>query len=175
MKGELSQQMSIKNNANAQEVRPKKTSSNKISRKLQLWTNQSKTKYAISFENELHYLATTDPKVLLYATLIAVSDRIFSGYEYDWKSVLNKWIDIHKFAIGFRKRSKFPFTSIISSQDKSKNKNAKTDSKSSFYATTMDGKKYAVRLKPYIKCHFCKLLFETNNKRTTHEREWHST
>lgn len=175
MKGELSQQMSIKNNANAQEVRPKKTSSNKISRKLQLWTNQSKTKYAISFENELHYLATTDPKVLLYATLIAVSDRIFSGYEYDWKSVLNKWIDIHKFAIGFRKRSKFPFTSIISSQDKSKNKNAKTDSKSSFYATTMDGKKYAVRLKPYIKCHFCKLLFETNNKRTTHERVWHST
>jgi hypothetical protein len=27
----------------------------------------------------------------------------------------------------------------------------------------MDGKKYSVRLKPYIKCHFCKLLFETNN------------
>src|SRR5437763_9125353 len=105
--------MSIKNNANAQEVRPKKTS-DKISRKLQLWTSQSKTKYAISFENESHYLATTDPKVLLYATLIAESDRIFSGYEYDWKSVLNKWIDIHKFAIGIRKRSKFPSTSIMS-------------------------------------------------------------
>jgi hypothetical protein len=30
-----------------------------------------------------------------------------------------------------------------------------------------------VKLKPFIKCHFCKLLFETNNKRTTHEREWH--
>ena len=163
--------MSIKNNANAQEVRPKKTSSNKISRKLQLWTNQSKTKYAISFENELHYLATTDPKVLRYTTLIAESDRIFKGYEYDWKSILNKWIDIHKFAIGFRKRSKFPFTSITSSDSVL---SAKTESKSSFYATTMDGKKYSVSLKPYINCHFCKLLFETNNKRTAHEREWHS-
>ena len=107
-------------------------------------------------------------------TLIAESDRIFRGYEYNWKSLLNKWIDIHKFAIGFRKRSKFPFTSMTPSEGRFKIKNAKTESKSSFYATTMDGKKYSVRLKPYIKCHFCKLLFETNNKRTTHEKEWHS-
>jgi hypothetical protein len=169
--------MSINNNTDAHEVRPKKLSSPKISRKLQLWTNQSKTKYAISFEDELHYLATTDPKVLQYTTLIADSDRIFRGYEYNWKSILNKWIDIHKFTIGFRKRSKFPFTSMTSSEDRFKIKNTlkvKTESKSSFNATTMGGKKYSVRLKPYIKCHFCKLLFETNNKRTTHEREWHS-
>jgi hypothetical protein len=169
--------MSINNKPDAQEVRPKKSLSPNISRKLQLWTNQSKTKYAISFQNESHYLATTDPKVLRYATLIAESDRIFKGYEYNWKSILNKWIDIHKFAIGFRKRSKFPSTSMISSEGRSRIKNTpstKTESKSSFYATTMDGKKYSVRLKPYIKCHFCKLLFDTNNKRTTHEREWHS-
>ena len=169
--------MNINNSkTDANELRARKSLSTKISKKLQLWTNQSKTKYAISFENELQYLATTDAKVLRYTTLIAESDRIFRGYEYDWKSVLNKWIDIHKFAIGFRKRSKFPFTSIISSEDSSKIKNLseKTESKSSFYATTMDGKKYPVRLKSYIKCHFCKLLFETNNRRTTHEREWHS-
>jgi hypothetical protein len=128
--------------------------STKTSRKLQLWTNQSKTKYAISFENELHYLVTTDPKVLQYTTPIAESDRIFKGYEYNWKSILNKWIEIHKFAIGFRRRLKFPFTSMIPSEDRSKIKNAKTESKSSFYATTRDGKKYSVRLKPHIKCHF---------------------
>lgn len=54
--------MSINNNNDANDVRPKKSSS-KISRKLQLWqiANLSKTKYAISFENELDYLATTDP------------------------------------------------------------------------------------------------------------------
>jgi hypothetical protein len=66
---------------------------------------------------------------------------------------------------------------MISSEGRSRIKNTpstKTESKSSFYATTMDGKKYSVRLKPYIKCHFCILLFDTNNKRTTHEREWHS-
>jgi hypothetical protein len=112
-----------------------------------------------------------------YTTLIAESDTIFKGYEYNWKSILNKWIDIHKFAIGFRKRSKFPFTSMTSSEYRSKIKNTlnvKTESKSSFYATTKDGKKYSVRVKPYIKCHFCKLLFEINKKRTIHAREWHS-
>jgi hypothetical protein len=168
--------MNINYKPDANEVRSRKSQSAKTFRKLQLWTNQSKTKYAIGFENELHYLATTDPKVLQYATLITESDRIFKGYEYNWKSILNKWIDIHKFAIGFRKRSKFPFTTMTRSEGRSRIKNTqstKTESKSSFYATTMDGKKYSVRLKPYIKCHFCKLLFETNNKRTTHEREWH--
>jgi hypothetical protein len=67
---------------------------------------------------------------------------------------------------------------MASSKDRFRIKNtlsAKTESKSLFYATTIDDKKYSVRLKPYIKCHFCKLLFETNNKRTTHERQWHST
>jgi hypothetical protein len=165
--------MNINNKTDTNELRARKSQSTRTSKKLQLWTNQSKTKYAISFENELHYLATTDPKVLQYATLIAESDRIFKGYEYSWKSILNKWIDIHKFAIGMRRRSKFLFTSMTSSEDGSKIKNAKTESKSSFYATTIDGKKYSVRLKPYIKCHFCKLLFETNNKRTIPEREWH--
>jgi hypothetical protein len=166
--------MNINNKTETNEVRARKSQSTRTSKKLQLWTNQSKNKYAISFENEFHYLATTDPKVLQYTTLIAESDRIFKGYEYNWKSILNKWIDTHKFAIGFRKRSKFPFISMTSSEDKSKIKNARTESKSSFYATTTDGKKYSVRLKPYIKCHFCKLLFESNQKRTIHEREWHS-
>jgi hypothetical protein len=158
--------MSINDNSNAQEVGPNKSSSTKTPRKLQLWTNLSKTKYAIRFEEELDYLAVTDPEVVQYTTLIAESDRIFKGYEYEWKYILNKWIDSHKFATGFKKRSKFVFSH---SEDIPKIKNT-----SSFYATTMDGKKYPVRLKSYIKCHFCKLLFESNNKRTTHEREWHS-
>jgi hypothetical protein len=168
--------MNIDNKTDANEVRARKSQSTKTSKKLQLWTNLSKTKYAISFENELNYLATTDPKAPRYTTLMAESDRIFKGNEYNWKSILNKWIDIHKFAIGLRKRSKFPLTSVTSSENRYKIKNisAKTQSKSSFYATTMYGKKYSVILKPYIKCHFCKLVFETNNKRTTHEREWHS-
>ncbi len=168
--------MNISNKPDCNEVRARKSQSTKTSKKLQLWTNQSKTKYAISFENELQYLATTDPNVLRYTTLIADSDRIFKGYEYNWKSILNKWIDIHKSAIGFRKRSKFPFTTMTRSEGRSRIKktpSTRTESKSLFYATTIDGKKYSVRLKPYIKCHFCKLLFETNNKRTTHEREWH--
>jgi len=122
LKGEFSQRMSIDDNSNAREVGPNKSSSTKKSRKLQLWMNQSKTKYAISFENELHYLATTDPRLPRYTTLIAESDRIFKGYEYNWRSILNKWID-HKSAIGFKKRSKFLSTSMTSYEDGSKIKN----------------------------------------------------
>jgi len=94
--------MSINDNSNAREVGPNKSSYTKTPRKLQLWTNLSKTKYAISLENESQYLATTDPKLSRYTTLIAESDRIFKGYEYNWKSLLNKWIDSHKFAIGLK-------------------------------------------------------------------------
>jgi hypothetical protein len=173
---DFSRLMGTNNKSNPRGVKPNKSSSTKASRNLQLWTNQSKTKYAIRFKNELQYLVTTDPKVLYYTTLIAESDRIFEGYEYDWKYILNKWIGNHKIATGFKKRSKFLFSSMTSSDDRSNTKNtrsAKTGSQSSFHATTLDGKRYSVILKPYIKCHFCKLSFETYKNRTIHGIEWH--
>ena len=159
---DLDREMSVNSTANVHDVRPTKTS-----RKLQLWTTQSKTKYAIRFENDLSYLARTDPQLMQYTTLLAESDTIFKGYEYDWKFILNRWIDNHKFATRHGSHS----------EDISRTKNmppSKTGSKWSFYATALDGKKYSVRLKSYIKCHFCKLLFDTNNKRTVHERAWHT-
>ena len=125
------------------------------------------------FEDDLHYLAMTDPVITQYTTIIAESDTIFKGYEYDWKYILNKWIDNHKFATGFKNRSKFFFSYP---EDIPKIRNTPTlmiGSKSLFYATTLDGKKYSVRLKSYIKCHFCKLLFDTKNKRGVHEKAWH--
>jgi hypothetical protein len=67
--------------------RPKRSSTKTLG-KLQLWTNQSKTKYAIGFENESSYLAKTDPELPQYTTLIAESDTMFRGYEYDWKYIL---------------------------------------------------------------------------------------
>jgi hypothetical protein len=48
--------MSINNHINDQEVTPRNYYLLKY-QKMQLWMNQSKTKYAISFENELQYLA----------------------------------------------------------------------------------------------------------------------
>jgi hypothetical protein len=161
--------MSVNSTASAHKVRPSNTS-----RKLQLWTDQSKTRYAIRLENDLRYLERSDPEVMQYTTVVAESDTTFKGYEYDWKFILNRWIDSHKFATGFKNRSAFLFAH---SEDIPKVKNtpvSKTGSKSSFYATTLDGKKYSVRLKSYIKCHFCKLLFDTNNKRKVHERAWHT-
>jgi len=129
--------MNINNKTHTNEVRARKSQSTRTSKKLQFWTNQSKTKYAISFENESHYLETTDPKVLRYSTLIAESDGIFKGYEYNWKSILNKWIVIHKFAIGFRRRSKFPFTTMMTSEDRSRIKNTPSTKTMSKHHSTL--------------------------------------
>lgn len=151
----------------AQSVRP---------RKLQLKTNQSKTKYAISYENDLQYLARSDEDITEYTTLIAESDTIFKGYEYDWKFILNRWIECHKVATGFKTRagSTFVYFENFSLETKKKSSSARRESKTSFYVTTLDGKKYSVKKKSYIKCHFCKLIFETNNRRKAHEKAWHS-
>ena len=161
--------MSIHTVANAHKDRSSKTS-----RKLQLRTDQSKTKYAISFENELTLLARSDPEVMQYTTVIAESDTIFKGYEYDWKFILNRWIDSYKFATGFKNRAGLLF---VHSEDMPQKKNTSSSmkgSKSLFYVTTLDGKRYTVRSKSYIKCHFCKLLFDTNYRRKVHERAWHT-
>ena len=154
--------------ANAHKVRPRRTN-----RKLQLWTDLSKTKYAIRLESDLDYLAKSDPEVTQYTTLIAESDTIFSGYEYDWKFILNRWIESHKVAIGFKSRSGFSFVHFEGAPENRKSSLTMKESKSSFYVTSLDGKKYSVKSKSYIKCHFCKLLFDTKNKREVHERAWH--
>jgi hypothetical protein len=143
-------------------------------RKLQLWTGQSKTKYAIRFENELPFLARSNPELQQYTTLIAESDTVFTGYEFDWKFILNRWIERHKVVTGFKTRSGLPFAHFESLPTTSKISYTKKESKSSFYVTTLDGKKYSVKSKSHIKCHFCELLFDTNNKRNEHERAWHS-
>jgi hypothetical protein len=160
--------MSIFTVANAQ-VRSSKTN-----RRLQLRTDQSKTKYAISFENELTLLARSDPEIMQYTTVIAESDTIFKGHEYDWKFILNRWINSHKFATGFKNRAGFLFADFEDMPKKKNTSSSKKGSKSSFYVTTLDGKRYSVRSKSYIKCHFCKLLFDTKNKRKVHERAWHT-
>src|SRR5207249_991826 len=72
--------MSINTIGTAQRVRPSKTP-----RKLQLKTNQNKTKYAINFEDDSTLLARSVPEVTEYTTLIAESDTIFKVLEYDWK------------------------------------------------------------------------------------------
>jgi hypothetical protein len=87
---------------------------------------------------------------------------------------LNRWIERHKVATGFKTRSGLPFAHFESIPTNSKISSTKKESKSSFYVTTLDGKKYSVKSKSHIICHFCKLLFDTNNKRKEHERAWHS-
>jgi hypothetical protein len=166
---DLDREMSVNSTANVHDVRPTKTS-----RKLQLWTTQSKTKYAIRFENDLCYLARTDPGVVQYTTVIAESDTTFKGYEYDWKFILNRWTASHKFASGFKNRAGFLFAHSEDIPIKKNTSSSKKLSKSSFHVTTLDGIKYSVKSKSYIKCHFCKLLFNTKNRRKVHEIAWHS-
>lgn len=74
---DLDREMSVNSTANVHYVGP-----TKISRKLQLWTTQSNTRYVIRFENDSCYLARTDLQLMHHTTLLAKSDTIFKGYEY---------------------------------------------------------------------------------------------
>jgi|SRR5438093_4614168 len=110
--------MSSNTIANVHKIRSRRTN-----RKLQLWTDHSKTKYAIRLESDLDYLAKSDPEVTQYITLIAESDTIFSGYEHDWKFILNRW------------RSGFSFVHVEGAPENRKNSLTKKESKPSFYVT----------------------------------------
>jgi hypothetical protein len=77
-----------------------------------------------------------------YTTVIAESDTIFKGHEYDWKFILNRWIDSHKFATGFKNRAGFLFAHSEDLPKKKNTSSSKKGSKSSFYVATLDGKSY---------------------------------
>jgi hypothetical protein len=60
-------------------------------KKIQLWTNQDQTQYAITLEGNSELLATTDQNTK-YTELVKQSDYL-EELEYDWDYTLNHWIN----------------------------------------------------------------------------------
>ena len=60
-------------------------------KKIQLWTNQDQTQYAITLEGNSELLATTDQNTK-YTELVKQSNYL-EELEYDWDYTLNHWIN----------------------------------------------------------------------------------
>jgi hypothetical protein len=113
--------------------------------KVQLWSNNSKSDYAIKLKARTDILAATK-NTEEYTDLIEESDYL-EDLKYDWDYTLRHWIDIHT-------------------------SNSVSDVTKPFPNDTTVRK--MPRQKPTLKCNYCKLMFNTEISRTQHEQSWHS-
>lgn len=61
--------------------------------KIQLWSNESKTHYAIKLSNQQELVvATSSPSIEKYTNLIEESDYL-EDIQYNWEYTLSHWIN----------------------------------------------------------------------------------
>ena len=70
----------------------KNSSSQQPSTKIQLWSNESKTNYAIKLSNQGEFLVATSSPTEKYTDLIEESDYL-EDIQYNWEYTLSHWIN----------------------------------------------------------------------------------
>jgi hypothetical protein len=115
--------------------------------KIQLWSNASKSDYAIKLEARPDILAATK-NTEGYTELVDESDYL-EDHQYDWNYTLNHWIDINNL-----------IRDVVSPLPKD---------------TTKVTARKIPRQKLTLKCNYCKFIFNTEIRRAQHEQSWHST
>jgi hypothetical protein len=178
-------------------------------KKLRLRTNSDKTEYAIylntnnqtnNSNNDKLLIATDHSKNIKYTELLDESDYL-EDLKYDWKYVLQHWINyinestIVTTAEPLPESSSSPL-SIITRTEKNPivsqqqtllkkgfmdsniqrlRKNGESSSSKIIVEKNLKHKtRKKVKKKRNLKrCHFCKLEFPTNKQRAEHERAWH--
>jgi hypothetical protein len=116
--------------------------------KIQLWSNASKSDYAIKLKARQDILAATK-NTEEYTELIEESDYL-EDHQYDWNYTLKHWIDIHTSNLIGDVASPFPND------------------------TTKVTVRKMPRQKPTLKCNYCKLMFNAEIRKTQHEQSLHS-
>jgi hypothetical protein len=81
--------------------------------KIQLWSNNSKTDYAIKLKGSQDFLAATKDTTEEYTDLVEESDYI-EDVQYDWNYTLKHWINNH----ACNTISEFTDIASLSSNDK---------------------------------------------------------
>ena len=117
--------------------------------KIQLWSNASKSDYAIKLKARPDILAATK-NTEEYTELVEESDYL-EDHQYDWNYTLRHWIDIH---------TRKSISDVIQPFPND---------------TTKVTVRKMPRQKPTLKCNYCKMVFNTEISRTQHEQSWHST
>jgi Icc-related predicted phosphoesterase len=152
--------------SNYQEIPPQS------SIKIQLWSNNSKTDYAIKLKGKSDFLAATRRGITeQYTDLVEESDY-FEDIQYDWNYTIRHWIDNHTSnIISEFKDLASVFTETSNSATRTKGGNSEIYN--SPILKEIQNKTYS-RKKGIFKCNYCKLIITTKIKRGQHEQEWHT-
>ena len=134
--------------------------------RMELWSNDSVTEFAIKFNSIFEVTTSDDTK-----TMTKIDEcRYRLGYEFDWHYTLSQWI------VYFLANK---FTTLLDS---------KTSMQKEFNIPDEDGNEIyssnnvnlVIKLKnklppkPGLKCHFCNLKYCLEEEREQHEEFWHS-
>jgi hypothetical protein len=133
--------------------------------KIQLWSNNSKSNYAIKLRGRSNFLAATKDTTEEYTKLVEESDYL-EDMQYDWNYALRHWIDI-------RVRNMSSESTDISSLSSNDKTITICGAGTSNLATTIVDVMKRPR-KGTFKCNYCKLMFTTGIKRNQHEEVWHT-
>jgi hypothetical protein len=143
--------------------------------KMQLWSNISKTDYAIKLNGKSGFLAATrQPPTEEYTNLVEESDFL-EDVQYDWNYTLRHWIDNHACNINTtctNISSLFPHVEMSGTSNSGTTTNV-NDYDSPIF-NEIQNNKNAMQSKTYshqkgkFKCNYCKLMFITRTKRKLH-------
>jgi hypothetical protein len=141
--------------------------------KIQLWSNNSKTDYAIKLKGKSDFLAATRQDTTEeYTHLVEESDYL-EDVQYDWNYTLRHWIDNHASNIISE------FTDIASVFTGTSNfaRGTKGDDNEIYNSPIfreIQNKTFSHQ-KGTFKCNYCRLMFNNKINRKRHEQEWHTT
>jgi hypothetical protein len=143
--------------------------------KIQLWSNNSKSDYAIKLRGRSNFLASTKDTTEEYTKLVEESDYL-EDVQYNWNYTLRHWIDNHLHNNSSDSTDIFS----LSSNDKTIMASTATSSSATTTGTVKQIQNDLMKHKTYspeksnFKCNYCKLMFTTRIKRNQHEQVWHT-
>ena len=134
--------------------------------RMELWSNDSLTEFAIKFNSIFEVTTSNDPE-----TMSKIDECLYrSGYEFDWHYTLSQWV------VYFLANK---FTALLDSKTSiHKEFNIRDEDDNEVYSSYNVSLSIKVKNKPPpkpgLKCHFCNLKYCLEEERDQHEEFWHS-
>jgi len=128
---------------------------------IQLWTDDTFSQFAISFNSDL--IVKTDEDVS-YIKMIDATSYV-TGYDINWHYTLAQWVIYYfsdKYVTHVRGSGEQPNAFVSQYSDKSR------------FVGKIGRKLKEAKQKPVLKCHFCNLKYCIEEERLEHEKFWHS-
>ena len=132
--------------------------------RMELWSNDSLTEFAIKFNSIFEVMTSDDPEAMT-----KIDECLYrSGYELDWHYTLSQWV-VYYLANKFTTLLESKVQKEFNIRDEDDN-----ETYSSYTAALAIKVKNKPPAKPGLKCRFCNLKYCLEEERDQHEEFWHS-